>query len=169
MAETSATPITGPAGEAVRLELDPDVPPANASQIVDRWLITARAYHPLWWQYLLGCVRLDELPGLRPPVLHFPGATHELLLVALDPDHGPWTPGKLRDPTTVRELRPLNVVHQFTASDDEMRQVLSLAAQAVVHGVLNPETGDAPELIRTQWLSAVTKTLAHIRGEAHAP
>lgn len=52
--------------------------------------------------------------------------------------------------------------------DDEMVEMAALAAAAVVHGALTPETADAPERIRESWLSSMTKTLAHIRREAHA-
>lgn len=158
----------GPYGTALRLAI-PDVP--RAAQTVDHWLITAPAYHPAWSQYTLAVVRLDDLPGWPPPVRQFDGATHEVIVVALDPEHGPYDVDKMAGYAVTADLpflTPVNIAHQFTADDAEMRELASLAAWAVVHGALNPETADAPERIRGQWLTSLVKTLAHIRGEVHA-
>ena len=57
----------------------------------------------------------------------------------------------------------------MTDTIPDARYTAQLAAQAVVDGVLNPETADAPSRIRENWLASVTKTLAHMRGEVHAP
>lgn len=159
--------IKGPCGTATQLEI-PDEPWAR--QTADHWLLTAPMYHPLWSQYVLACVRLeDDVPGFPPPHRQFPGATHELLVVALNPEHGPYSREKLREPGDLKYLTPVNICHQFIATDAEMRAVVPLAARAVVHGALNPETGDAPERIRQEWLSSLVKALAHARGEEHAP
>lgn len=158
---------TGPAGEAHECP-PPDIP--QAAQTVCRWLLNAPPYHPLWSQYQLVVVRLDSgVPGFPEPHLKFEGASHELIVVALDPEH-PVTPDDLaqRD-YRLRFLNPVNIAHQFTATDDEMRELAYLAARAVVDGVLNPETADAPDRIRHAWLTSLVKTLAHIRGEEHAP
>ena len=160
----------GPWGDAARLPI-PDHP--SAAQTADWWLITAPAYHPLWSQYGLAVVRLDDdAPGFPPPNHHFPGTTHELLVVALDPSQGRQTPetmaGRVETGSGFPYLTPINHAHQFIAADEEMRQLASWAAWGVVNGALNPETGDAPALIREGWLQSLTKTLAHIRGEEHA-
>lgn len=159
----------GPFGEAVRLTF-PDI--AATSQTVDGWLITAPTYHPLWSQYSMSVVRLDDdAPGFPPPYHQFPGTTHELLVMALNPDHGPQTAETMTgyaETGGLPYLTPVNHAHQFIACDQELRQLASLAAWGVVNGHLNPETGDAPALIREAWLASLTKTLAHIRGEAHA-
>jgi len=155
---------TGPYGTAVRIEL-PDKP--EAAQTTDYWLITAPAYHPLWNQYVLGCVRLDHVPGFPAPYIAFPGATHEIHVVALDPSAGIRKPSNILD-GPLPFLLPINIAHQFEATNDEMREACWFAAWGVTAGHLNPETADAPKLIREQWLGSLTKTLAHMRGEAHA-
>lgn len=155
----------GPYGTAIRIDI-PDK--QEAAQTTDFWLITAPAYHPVWTQYVLGCVRLDDdVPGFDPPYRQFSGATHEIHVAALNPDDGIWTPSKvLKGPR--RYLIPINIVHQFEATDEEMREACWFAAWGVTAGHLNPETGDAPEWVRERWLGSLTKTLAHMRGEAHA-
>lgn len=163
-----STSFHGPYGTALRLDI-PDRP--EAAQTVDHWLITAPPYHPLWSQYVLCVVRLDDLPGWPAPYRQFEGATHELIVVTLNPEHGPYDVDKMAGYANAAKLpilTPVNIAHQLTASDDELREVAALAAWAVVNGHLNPETADAPERIRRAWLASLTKTLAHIRGEAHA-
>lgn len=159
-------PHQGAYGTAVRCDL-PDRP--DAAETVCQWLLTAPGYHPLWTQYALIVVRLrDDVPGFPPPHRQFDGATHELLVLALQPDH-PRTPESFAAGEPLRFLQPVNHAHQFEATDAEMEDLADLAAQGVVHGVLNPETADAPERIRAAWLMSLTKTLAHGRGEEHAP
>jgi hypothetical protein len=162
--------VAGPYGEAHCLEV-----PASAPATLLWWLITAPAYHPLWSQYVLSVVTLEDVPGTRPATLHFPGATHELGVLALNPGNPPerLTAEELQRRADAGEgfsyLLPVNIAHQFTATDDEMRQLAELACAGVVNGALNPETADAPTRIREEWLTACVKTLAHIRGEEHAP
>lgn len=144
----------------------------EAVETVCSWLITAPMYHPLWSQYVLCVVRLrDDVPGFPPPTRQFAGTTHELLVLAIKPDHR-WTAAelghRLDEGGSLPYLTPVNIAQQFIASDDEMRDLASLASQAVVHGALGPETADAPERVRQSWLTSLTKTLAHLRGEAHA-
>ena len=159
--------ITGPCGRAEELA----VPSNRAPATLLWWLITAPLYHPLWSQYVLSVVTLGDQPGLEPATLHFPGATHELLVMALNPGEPPrpHTAEALQQGKGLNYLLPVNVAHQFTATDNEMRHLAELACTGVVNGVLNPETGDAPGRIRMEWLTACVKTLAHIRGEEHAP
>lgn len=159
----------GTHGQALRLPI-PDIP--EAGQSVDHWLLTAPSYHPLWSQYVMAVVRLDDVPGFPAPKRQFDDATHELLVVALNPHAGPQTAATMAEHArtgAMPYLTPINYADQFTATDEEMRQLASWAAWGVVNGVLNPETADAPALLREAWLTSMVKTLAHIRGEVHAP
>src|SRR5690348_1459188 len=86
---TLDTPITGPAGRADRVELA-DIP--EAAETVCSWLIEAPGQSPGWDKYNLAVVRLrDNVPGFPQPHHQFDGTTHELLLMALNPEH-PATP-----------------------------------------------------------------------------
>jgi hypothetical protein len=164
------SPIKGPCGTAIELEMHDE--PAYA-QTVSHWLLTAPPYHPLWSQYAMACVRLDDHPDFPPPRRKFAGATHELVVVVLNPEHGPYDEAKMRGYGRagggLPYLTPVNHANQFIATDAEMRELTAMAAWGVVNGHLNPETADAPERIRASWLTSMTKTLAHIRGEVHAP
>ncbi len=155
--------VTGPAGTAEPIPFDLDDP--EAAETVASWLLTAPAAHPVWTQYALVVVRLrDDVPGFPPPHRRFVGATHELLVLALNPDGGPYTGAALAEGKVLPYLMPPNLVEQFEATDHEMQDLASLAAQAVAHGILNPDTDG-----RAAWLPVLVKTLAHTRGEEHEP
>lgn len=160
----------GHRGTAVRLDIDPNV--RGSQTTVDWWLLTG-TWHPIWPQFVLSVVHLRPVDGHQPAQLHFPGATHELVVLALNPGEPPQT----HDIETLQRggiaavggyLEPVDVVHQFTATDDEMRELADLAAQGCVNGFLTPSTDDARSALREQWLTACVRTLAHMRGEEHA-
>jgi hypothetical protein len=158
--------VEGHYGHAERIELTGR--PTEA-ETVCHWIITAPSYHPLWQQYILAVVRLrDGQPGFPEPFHKFAGTTHELLVMAIQPDEGPYTAEQLQGMDAVPYLTPINIAEQFIATDDEMADMAGLAAAAVVHGALCPETADAPDRVRHSWLVSLTKTLAHLRGEVHA-
>jgi hypothetical protein len=146
-----------------------DVPNAETTTFVA--LITAPPYHPAWSQYSMYVIDLTPRPGYPDASLNFPGATHELVVTTVDPRHGVLDVEQAQQLYRDRvpfHLTPINIVHQFQATDDEMRQVAWLCGRAVVLGQLNPETADAPTRIREEWLQACVLTLAHLRGEEHA-
>lgn len=147
----------------------PDHP--SAAETVCSWILTHPQGHPLWSQYLLCVVRLTDNPDFPPPVRQFQGATHELLVVALNPDKGPYAPDNMDRflDGTLPFLTPVNIAHQIEGTDDEASMLATYAAWGVTVGALWPETADAPSRVRAQWKSSLVKTLAHIRGEEHAP
>jgi hypothetical protein len=161
--------LEGPYGTAELVPI-PDTP--EAAETVCTWLLTAPYAHPAWSQYMLGVVRLRDMPGFPPPKRQFDGATHELNVTALDPENGTITVADMG--RFMREggwpfLTPVNIAHQLEGTDDEAAGLAEMAATAVVKGWLCPETGDAPRRIRAGWKASLVKTLGHIRGEIHAP
>lgn len=123
------------------------------------WIVTSPRWHPLWDQYGLGVATLADLPGVPPLQPHerqHADATHELLVVTLDPEHGPYRPD---GPTPLRWLRPSNLAIQFTASDVEAVELARVCARSVIDGLLCPETADHAEVITMQWQSAVHRAL----------
>lgn len=165
------TSFKGGYGHAELVPL-PDIP--EAAETVCSWLLTAPMAHPAWSQYNLAVVRLREMPGWPPPKRQFPGATHEFLVVALDPEQGPYTAENMKrfidgeQAGRLPYLTPVNIAHQIEGTDEEARRLAVYAAWGVTVGALWPETADAPSRIRGEWKSSLVKTLAHIRGEAHA-
>lgn len=154
---------TGPHGSAIRIAI-PATP--AAAQTADYWVVTSPGWTPWWSQWLIAAVRLqDDVPGFPPPKRHFDGATHEQMVVALDPQHGPYDAAKIAaysENPPVPIVLPVSQVNQFIATDDEIQDLCWFAAWAVINGALNPEGS------RVDWLTSMTKTLAHVRGEVHA-
>jgi hypothetical protein len=165
------TEFEGPYGTAVSWPLGDD---PEWAETVCQWILTAPQAHPAWSQYLMAVVRLRDADGFAPPKRQFDGATHELIVVALNPDEGPYTPENMRryyeGPQKGRlpYLTPVNIACQIEGADEEARMLALYAAWGVTAGALWPETADAPSRTRDEWKSALVKTLAHIRGEAHA-
>jgi hypothetical protein len=155
--------MTGPAGTAVEVIIDEVAVPDHAATLAT-WFLHCPGQSPAWDKYLLSAVHLRPIEGVRPAAVNLPGATHEVLLLALVPDAGP-TPD---DPSTWVPMQPFNLMEQVVMPDDESTVVmLEMAVQAVLDGVLWAEPPLSGQV--EPWLTALVKTSAHARGEAHAP
>lgn len=157
--------LTGPFGTATEVVVENDPDPDHQAHI-GTWLLDCPGQSPAWSLYMLAAVHLRSFPGeSKPATIRVPRATHEFLVLALDPKFDA-TPDDL--PGTWRFLRPVNVCEQVELPDDETAAaVLYKCAQAVVDGVLpaEPMLSGAVE----PWRSVLIKTAAHVRGEVHAP
>lgn len=140
------------------------------------WIVhAAPAQHPAWEWYFLSAVHLRTLSSqTRPAVLHFPAATHELLVLACDPDHAPPKPGE------IKYLNPPNVCVQFACVEDaNVGQVVSDIAAAIVDGGLHLEGpgGDVTSALgldnalarhrSSLWRTVIDATLEHIVTGGH--
>ncbi|MEV0477517.1 hypothetical protein AB0I50_48175, partial [Streptomyces prunicolor] len=122
----------------------------------------------IWDQYILGLVSLADLPNTPPPFRQRPGVTHELIVFALDPEQGPYEAATFNSLQLAEYvLTPVNVVEQFTCTDDQARRLAAQCASAVVNGILIPETGDAPDRIRAAWRQSIHQTLNHLLDPHH--
>lgn len=152
--------LTGSAGTATEVRITRSPHPEYAA--VASWFFTCPGQAPLWDNYLLSIVHLRPIDD-KPAFLDWPGASHEVFLVALDPADSPTT-----DPETWRHLNPLNFVMQVELPDDAAAVELArLCARAVVDGVLWAEP--SVHGMSEPWRSSLIKTSAHLRGEEHAP
>jgi hypothetical protein len=164
--------VTGRAGVAEPVEV-PDAPSSAAT--VASWLLTSEAYHPFFHQWILAGLRLGDIPGFPPAKHQFEGTTHEITCITLNPEKGRYDLERLATHLVdggLPHLMPPSITVQVIATDDEITPVVSLLAQAVVHGALSPEsmwTAGHDERLNETWLTVITKSLAHIRGEIHAP
>jgi len=160
----TVTEHTGPYGTAHR------VPETNYEAVspaaLDSWIITAPCWHPHWTQYALALVSLAHIPDVPQAQLHRPGMTHEINVVALDPEHGPYDAHTL-SPGRLRYLLPVNIAEQVATTDETARDLTQQCAHAVVHGALCPETADAPDRIRTYWRQTIRDILGHTNDPHH--
>jgi hypothetical protein len=114
--------------------------PKDWAATVQIWLIEAPWAHPMWHSYILSLIHLRPIEGVKPPVIHLKGATHEMMLWALDPqaDRRP-----LMDGTAIRMpfLSPANFAAQLTARTDEDACIrVRNAVQRIADGKLSPDT-----------------------------
>lgn len=154
--------IEGPAATAERFpKVDPETPAQRAT--LAGWLIDAPGQAPAWRHYLLSVIHLRDMPGAPPARIRIAGATHELILCALDPLGNP----SIHDRESIRPLTPLNAEAQFMVPTDE--QAVSLAEKAVraiCDGVLPAEPA-FPERGRQIWQAVVMSTAEHMRTGGH--
>ena len=153
--------IAGTATEILR-QGKPDQPDWEAT--IAMWFLNCPGQSAAWDHYLLSIIHLRDIKDVPPAHIRVPGATHEVLLVALDPGQYP-SPTKV-DSWTM--LRPINVEEQIHLPDDERaKELLHMSALAVVTGLLpaEPALSGAVE----PWRTTLIRTSAHLRGEEHAP
>lgn len=99
---------------------------------LDGWLLHIPEATPFWYLYICAVVHLRPHEGSPAPKLQFPEATHEILVLALDPHTSIINREDMRN---VVVLTPENYALQFTARDDEhAMQVCQAFAQALVEG-----------------------------------
>lgn len=156
--------LSGPLGAGYECLLvdDPDIPDQQAT--VTSWFLDCPAQSPAWSHYLLSIIHLRPIPGVRPAVIREPHATHEVMVIALDPRGNPHP----EDTETWRFLTPVNVCEQVQLpSDADAVELAADCARAVVNGVLWAEPPLSGQ--KEPWRTVLLKTAAHARGEEHAP
>jgi len=122
--------MRGPAGVAVQLYAA-RVDTVEEQAMVACWFLNCPGQSaPGVEQYILWANHLRPLPGLGPPAPLMPGATHEVLLAALDPDGHP----EPTDSATWEPFVPANLVQQLILTDDVACQVLIRSAAEEICG-----------------------------------
>lgn len=126
--------------------------------------------HPAWDWYHLAVVHLRDLEGQEHLVRrHFPAATHELGVYALDPAQCPPAP----PPAMVPFLMPPNVVVQFACvNDEDAAQLAGEVAAGIVRGYIGVESMGGQTMTEAnsaEWRDAIAETLEHIVTGGHAP
>lgn len=130
--------------------------PGDSTTTCARRVLRCEWAHPMWEYWLVSSVHLRDVPDHRPATLQFPGATHEVLIAALNPDH-PLPTGA----GTARLLQPLDVVQHVTLDDDSQAVDLTkLVVEACCAGRMSPDSD-----FRRAWETVLTSTAAHLRGE----
>lgn len=165
MKVTEGERLDGPYGTAVRVlvELEEDEP-QDWTATCASWFFICPGQSPACDRYALSIIHLRPIEGVKDAAVTVPGATHEVMLHALDPKTEPVP----TDPMSWRRLHPINVLEQIELPDDAAAVDLARGcARAVLAGVLpaEPLLSGAVE----PWRTVLIKTAAHLRGEEHAP
>lgn len=105
--------------------------------LIGAWVIYAPHAHPMWAYYRLMLMHLRPTKISPTPTIYLPGATHEFILHALDPDH---KPNKTDIPNY--RLAPANFGAQLVCKDDKEAHDLieKQAILPIVHGLLSPDS-----------------------------
>lgn len=156
------TRISGRVATAERMPLVDIRAPAEEACLA-AWLIDAPGQAIAWRHYLLSVCHLRPVPGAGPAVIRIPGATHELLLIALDPAGNP----NVGDRESLRFLTPLNAEAQFTVDTDAQAVALAEEATRAICDGYMPAEPPFPWQGRTAWQQAVTETAEHVRTGGH--
>jgi hypothetical protein len=112
--------------------------PKEKQGLIAAWVIYAPQSHPLWPWLRLTLIHLRPIEGLDDPKIHLEGATHEIVLTALDPKHYP----PPLDDIPGNYLTPHNFAAQLLCTSDEaaIKAVEELAMKPLAKGHLNPDT-----------------------------
>lgn len=118
---------------------------------VASWLVHAPGAHPFWDHYVFSIIHLRKTEGLPAPNLAYPDATHEMMIVALDPGES------LPDPKTMitmHYLRPVDFHEQCKLRNDaDADKLLEVLVTLAVDNILSPDTD-----YRDAWTAAFWKT-----------
>ena len=134
--------LTGPRTRAWRYDITisfDGIPPGTPHATIVQWLIEAPWAHPMWHSYFLSLVHLRPVLGSTHETLFYlNGATHEVTLMAVDPE---WEPTSLTSNPLAHCLMPMNYAGQFIEPTDQSAEArVRAAVQDVVDGVLSPDT-----------------------------
>ncbi len=159
--EDRAPDLTGTHGRAWKVDVPavarrrPGGPPAELC--CAHWVVEARWAHPIWHSYFVGCVALRDMPGVPPAKIHLHGATHEVLVYALNPEHR----RAVNDLTPY--LTPGNFHGQWRAgSDAEAASFIEDTVKLIVEGRLSPDTD-----FRRDWIARFSAS--NMKGPDYPP
>lgn len=133
---------------------------------VDRWcgtwLVRCPGAHPFWSFHTIQAISLAEHPEQpNPPFLRFPGATHELMVLALNPEHDAGI-----DPDVMESMKwmvPPDFAGQaILPSDAHAKELVEFAARACCDGVIVPDSD-----FRAHWQGMLDRTAEHMRIGGH--
>lgn len=154
----------GRAGTATEVVVD-ETGTIDETATLAVWYLHCPLQSPAWDDYLMSVIHLRPIDGAtREPTINLPHASHELLIVALDPKATP-SPD---NPLSWRILTPINLAEQFEVPNDAAAvHLLEAAVDAVLAGMLWAEPPLSGQV--EPWRTTVIRTSACLRGEAHAP
>lgn len=106
------------------------------------WIIEAPWAHPFWHSYLLSAVHLRPTKEFGEAKVRLPGATHEVVLLALNPEK------PISTKSFPYYLSPSNFMGQWIAGSDEAAcRKIEETVDEILAGTLSPDTD-----FRREWI-----------------
>jgi hypothetical protein len=131
--------LVGPHGRAWKVDIDEVYQRRGITREAEvaEWVVEAPWAHPVWHSYVLVVIHLRPMPG--PAVkLFLDGATHEVWVLALDPDS---SREKMITTGEMVPLRPMNFAAQIIEpSDDAAAARIEKTVRSICDGKLSPDT-----------------------------
>ncbi len=156
---------------------------------IGTWLLDCPGAHPFWQWYFVAAIHLRAIEGVAPAHITRKGATHEVMVMALQP------PALAREKQATRELvetlcdgddydadlvdramvqtrgalalpymTPFDVVQQVVAKSDQIAaQAVFLCVRACCVGQLSPDSD-----FRSAWARMLDDTIRHYEEGKHA-
>lgn len=137
--------------------------PSDWGATLSSWFLNMPGAHPFWSWWLLSSIHLRPIEGCRPPVIRTPGASHEFLIIALNPKFP--SPNVDQDvPETLHYLTPFDLEHQVVGIDDaQAKHITMLMVRACVDGRMSPDQD-----FRSRWQAMLNTTAEHYRTGRHS-
>lgn len=135
-------------------------PAADAPACIEAWILDVPGWSPAWRHFMLSVITLADIDGIGRATKRWPGATHELVVQAMDPAKLPLP----TDKSTWSFLRPVNVVWQFVATDKEAGVVCRALTSLALEGGLCLETQGITGA-HDQWAQWIKRLLPNTRVE----
>jgi hypothetical protein len=164
MSYTEEPTVAGPAGRAWRTRLKPigERGKPDTDGTVCCWLINAPGAHPFWSYWALSLIHLRPIEGTKQAHKAFETATHELMIMALDPSK-PLPPLDVSADWPLHWLTPLDVCQQFEVPSDEAAdEIATLCVRSIVDGRISPDQD-----YRSYWRVSIEATAEHYRTGGH--
>lgn len=141
--------------KAWKVPMHPDKPASLGA-----WYLIVPGAHAFWNEYYVCACHLRPIEGELPPRLHYPAATHELTIAALDPD----CPHDVdAEKPTFGIMEPVDLVYQCHGlRDDQMAGLLQAVVNIIVHGRMSPDAD-----YRHAWRSTLDTTVRCIISGKH--
>lgn len=171
-----APTIEGPRGrvwDARAFQLPPNPPPAWQGSVA-QYIANVPSAHPLWKWWMISAIHLRPIDGVKPATLKRPTATHEFIILSMNPECGEpdldnfhaWL-DQQRDHLPRRSvyLSPPDLVFQIDGSTDEITaEICRLLVKSFCDGTGSPDSD-----FRRVNEAAILATLDHLRAGKHAP
>lgn len=155
--------LQGKFGKAWLCERTGEGAPKDWDANIVQWQLNVPKAHPFWEWWLIACVSLRDIPGVKPATKKYPEAEFELMIVALNPDLPIPDPDEPATGRRYQFLTPFDVIHQFHGvTDAQALELVTGCVRMIVERGMSPDQD-----YRKLWASLINNTIEHIVTGGH--